>query len=79
DSGVLIAAFNKKDIHHQAANKIITAITQNKLKNVFISDNIFDEVVTYIKKKYKADFAIQIPPSYGTNTRSSLRNSPQKR
>ncbi|MHA1522276.1 MAG: type II toxin-antitoxin system VapC family toxin, partial [Promethearchaeota archaeon] len=60
DSGVLIAAFNKKDIHHQAANKIITAITQNKLKNVFISDYIFDEVVTYIKKKYKADFAIQV-------------------
>ncbi len=51
DSGVWIAAFNSKDKYHEVSSKIVKAITGNKLKNIFISDYIFDEVVTYIRKK----------------------------
>ena len=51
DSGVWIAAFNKKDVHHETAKKIITAIINGHIKNAMISDYIFNEVVTYIRKK----------------------------
>ena len=59
DSCIFIAAFNQKDIHHQAAKKILVAITTGKIKNIYLSDYVFDEVVTYLKKKMSSEVAIQ--------------------
>ncbi len=51
DSGVWIAAYNTRDAHHNAGKKIISAVSEGLLGQVAISDYIFDEIVTYIRKK----------------------------
>lgn len=55
DSGVWIAAYNNKDLHYNAGKKIITALTNNQLEIVIISDQIFNEVVTFLRKKFGYD------------------------
>ena len=60
DSGVWIAAFNKKDAHHVQGKAIISAITEGKLADVLISDYIFNEVVTYTRRKLGSDVSLKI-------------------
>ena len=50
-SGVWIAAFNSKDQYYKEGSKIIEALIENRIKDAHISDFIFNEVVTYIRKK----------------------------
>lgn len=51
DSGVWIGAFNPKDKHHEEAEPIVTAVTEGEIGKVLITDHIFGEVVTYVRKK----------------------------
>ncbi len=60
DSGVWIAAFNKKDAHHVQGKTIISAITDEKLTDVLITDYIFNEVVTYTRKKLGSEVSLRI-------------------
>lgn len=60
DSGVWIAAFNKKDKHHTAAGKIIHHLLDEQIDKVYISDYVFDEVTTYIKKKISPESSILV-------------------
>ncbi|HMF32638.1 MAG TPA: PIN domain-containing protein [Candidatus Lokiarchaeia archaeon] len=55
DSGVWIAGYNKKDLHHEAGKKILTALANNQLGIAIISDQIFNEVVTFLRKKFGFD------------------------
>jgi len=59
DSCVWIAAFNKKDVKHEPAKEIVTAIIEGRIKNAMITDYIFNEVVTYIRKKINANASNQ--------------------
>lgn len=68
DSGVWIASFNKRDEHHEQGKAIIQAVTQKRLRNSIISDYIFDEVVTYIRKKIGSVESVE--------TANSLLDSP---
>jgi hypothetical protein len=60
DSGLWISAFNKKDAHHEAGKSIISAISDGLVPNVFITDYIFNEVVTYIRKKIGYAASVQV-------------------
>ena len=60
DSGIWIAAFNKRDIYHEKAKLIVNAISRGGLSKIFISDYIFDEVVTYIRKKIGSNASNEI-------------------
>ena len=60
DSGVWIAAFNKKDEHHAVASKIISHLLQDQSRKVYISDYVFDEVTTYIRKKISPEASILV-------------------
>jgi len=60
DSGVWIAAFNKKDKHHKAASKIINQLLDEQIDKAYISDYVFDEVTTYIKKKISPEASILV-------------------
>jgi predicted nucleic acid-binding protein len=60
DSGVWIAAFNKKDVHHQQGRLIISAVTDGKLVEPRITDYIFNEVVTYTRKKLGFEVSLKI-------------------
>lgn len=51
DSGVWIGASNPKDIHHREASAVLKAILKGELGKVLITDLIFSEVVTYIRRK----------------------------
>jgi len=59
DSGVWISAFNKKDIHHEEGKAIVSAISEGKLSGVLITDYIFNEVVTYVRKKIDFNASVQ--------------------
>ena len=60
DSGIRIAAFNKKDKHHKAASKIIQHLLDEQIDKVYISDYVLDEVTTYIKKKIRPEASILV-------------------
>ncbi len=60
DSGVWIGAFNKKDKHHKVASKIIRYLLDEEIDKVYISDYVFDEVTTYIKKKISPEASILV-------------------
>ncbi len=51
DSGVWIGASNPKDGHYREAMAVLKAILKGELGKVLITDLIFDEVVTYIRRK----------------------------
>jgi hypothetical protein len=51
DSGVWIGAFIPKDRHHQEAVAMLKEILKGKLGKVLITNLIFSEVVTYIRRK----------------------------
>ena len=55
-----IAAFLKNDRNHEAGKQIIKAITEGRIGVVSISDYIFNEIVTYIRKKcgYEASYQV---------------------
>ena len=60
DSGVWIAAFNKKNINHIIGKRIAEAIDDGKIQDAFITDYIFNEVVTYCRKKIGFDKSKEI-------------------
>jgi hypothetical protein len=51
DSGVWIGASNPKDAHHRKATVVLKAVLKGGLGKVYITDFIFSEVVTYIRRK----------------------------
>jgi len=59
DSGVWISAFNKKDIRHGEGKAIVSAISDGKVPGVLVTDYIFNEVVTYIRKKIDFNASVQ--------------------
>jgi len=60
DSGVWIGAFNKKDKHHKVASKIIRHLLDDLSDKAYISDYVFDEVTTYMKKKINPEASILV-------------------
>lgn len=51
DSGVWIGASNPKDSHYREAVAVLKAILKGELGKILITDLIFDETVTYIRRK----------------------------
>lgn len=51
DSGVWIGASNPKDNHHQEAAAVLKVILKGELGKVLITNFVFNEVVTYIRRK----------------------------
>lgn len=51
DSGVWIGGSNPKDVRHREAVVVLKAILKGALGKIIITDLIFDEVVTYIRRK----------------------------
>jgi len=51
DSGVWIGASNPKDTHHREAASVLKSILTGDLGKVLITNLIFSEVVTYIRRK----------------------------
>jgi len=51
DAGVFIAYVNKKDSHHSKATDLIDDIMENKQGAAFTSNEVFDEVVTFLLYK----------------------------
>ena len=60
DSGVWIAAFNKRDVNHEKAKLIINNVSEGKLSKIVISDYIYDEVLTYLRKKIGSNASNEI-------------------
>ena len=50
DTSFLIAYFDSRDANHQKALKVLKEIENNEYGTPFISDYIFDETVTILKK-----------------------------
>src|SRR3989344_5767979 len=46
DSNIFISYYNEDDGNHKLALKILEDIEKNKYGNAFISDYIFDEIIT---------------------------------
>ncbi|MFQ5759264.1 MAG: type II toxin-antitoxin system VapC family toxin [Candidatus Bathyarchaeia archaeon] len=55
DTAVFIAAYFPKEVHHQDAKEIITAIQTQQVRRALITDYILDETVTFIRKKTGAE------------------------
>jgi len=55
DSEVWIGAFNPKDRYHEKAKPIVQAVSSGALGRVFITDHIFGEVTTYLRRKVGPD------------------------
>lgn len=51
DSGVWIGASNPKDSHYREASAVLKAVLRGELGRVLITNLIFNEVVTYIRRK----------------------------
>ena len=51
DSGVWIGASNPKDTHYREATSVLKSILKGDLGKVLITNLIFSEVVTYIRRK----------------------------
>ena len=51
DAGIFIAYLNKKDSHHSKATDLIDDIMDNKHGAAFTSNEVFDEVVTFLLYK----------------------------
>ena len=51
DSGVFKGAFNPRDQYHKQAAPIVGEIGLGRLGTIIITDYIFDEILTFIRKK----------------------------
>ncbi len=60
DSGVWIGAANPKDAHHREAAAVLKTILKGRLGKVYITDFIFSEVVTYIRRKIGQKESIEV-------------------
>jgi len=63
DSSVIVAAFNADDQNHDLGSRIIKSIEDGKYgKEIFISDFIFDEVLTaiFVKSKNGKEIAVKL-------------------
>ncbi len=60
DTGFIISLFNKKDKNHKNAKKIMMKTFEKDNNTVFIySDYIFDELITFMKRRKIAPSIIQ--------------------
>jgi len=60
DSGVWIGAANPKDTRHREAAAVLKVILKGELGKVLITDLIFSEVVTYIRRKVGRKQSIEV-------------------
>jgi len=62
DSGVWIGAFNPRDRHHERPKPIVGvgAVSEGALGRVFITNHIFGEVVTYLRRKIGPDRSAEV-------------------
>jgi len=51
DTVVFIAAYFPKEIHHKDGREIVEATQNHDIKGAFITDYIFDEIVTFVRRK----------------------------
>lgn len=56
----MIGAFNPRDAHHTKARPILEALVAGKLGRVLITDHIFGEVTTYLRKKVGPESSCQV-------------------
>lgn len=59
DSGVWIGAANPKDVHHREATAVLKAVLKGGEK-ALITDFIFSEVVTYIRRKIGQKQSVEV-------------------
>ncbi|MEK6887013.1 MAG: PIN domain-containing protein [Nanoarchaeota archaeon] len=57
DTSFIFAFFNKKDEHHESAEKIMQALRNGLFGKLFISDYVFDEFVTLAGAHLRFDLA----------------------
>lgn len=57
DTSFIFAFFNKKDEHHESADKIMQALRNGLFGKLFISDYVFDEFVTLAGAHLRFDLA----------------------
>ncbi len=55
DSGVWIGAFNPRDRYYEKAKPIVQAVSSGALGKILITDHIFGEVTTYLRRKVGPD------------------------
>lgn len=60
DSGVWIGASNPRDFHHQKAASVLKSILRGELGKVFITDFVFSEVTTYIRRKVGQKQSVEV-------------------
>jgi len=61
DTGVFVAARNKRDINHEKAVNLLREALKGKYGRIYTSDYIFDEAVTVaLVRTRKSDIAIDI-------------------
>ena len=60
DSGVWIGGFNPKDVYYPKAKPILRAITEGKLGKILITNCIFNEIVTYLRRKVGSRLSIEV-------------------
>ena len=60
DSGYIIALANKKDNYHGNAARLSELIQSKEFGEIFISDYVFDETMTYLFAKQNHSKAVEI-------------------
>ena len=60
DSGVWIGASNPKDAHYRRAAAVLKAILKGEVGKVLITNLVFSEVVTYIRRKVGRRQSIEV-------------------
>ncbi len=60
DSSVLVAYYNKRDVHHARAVELIKKCIEGEFGEVYASDYVFDEVVTVTLVRAGLERAVEI-------------------
>ncbi len=59
DASFICAYANSRDVHHSAARNAMRDVASGKYGRVIITDFIFDETVTVVKRKVGRDKAVE--------------------
>lgn len=60
DSNIWVAAFNRKDTNHTISKEIVNNIAEGNMGIVFINNHVFDEIVTYVRKKLGEEQSLRV-------------------
>lgn len=60
DSNVLIGAFNPRDQYHVKASKLVEQIDEGGLGQVIVSDYVFDETLTFVRRRSGYEKSLEV-------------------